>query len=148
MGRLMDMAIKQMVANLAKEGKRLASEALRSKETKNRTLNQSDAFGYGVWFNGELKAKGYATPSRQAGRMHRGYGSVPTGYGRDWLDDWLNSFKPESKDFVLAVVNAAFYTKFLEAGTNLAQRKFRVISQIYAGMEDMAAKNKGSVTIF
>ena len=147
MGKLYDTYYEQVIEYLAKEGERLATEAYKTKETKNRTYNQADAFGYAVYHNKELKAKGYANPAQQAARMHKGYGSIPTGYGRDWLDSYLLNFKPESDGFVLVVLNATYYTKFLEEGTNAAKRKFAVISQIYDKMDELAIKGRGTLTL-
>lgn len=147
MGKLYDMYYKQVIDALSKEGERLATEAYKTKETKNRTFNQADAFGYAVYHNKDLKAKGYAKPTRQATKMHKGYGSIPTGYGRDWLDSYLLNFKPESDGFVLVVLNATYYTKFLEEGTNAAKRKFAVISQIYDKMDELAIKGRGTLTL-
>lgn len=148
MGRLVNKYIQDMVEYLAKEGARLAKNAATSKDAKNRTKNQLDAFGYMVFFNGEVKKKGYAYPTPQAEKGHRGWDAigVPDGSGREWLDDFMQTWKPESKGFVLIVVNAAFYSVILEEGRGKVQSRFRIISQLKDDMETLQKKFKGATT--
>lgn len=147
MGRLMDIYVSQMVSYLAKEGQRIAMDALFTKQTDNDTMNQQDAYGYGVFYNGLLKKKGYAVTAELSRGKHRGWDKigVPAGTGREWLDEFFAEWKPESKGFVLIVVNAAFYSGILEQGRqNASGKKFQIISQIASEMKDLQGKFKGS----
>lgn len=146
MGRLQDIYIKRMVDYLAKEGAKMAAKALSTKDAKNDTLNQADAFGYAVYYNGAVKAKGYANPTPKAEQAHRGWDriGVEAGTGREWLDEFMETWKPESKGFVLIVVNAAFYSAILEQGRGSVKRKYRIISQIWGDMENIQKNFKGA----
>lgn len=141
---------------LAKEGDRIAHKALASKEAYDRTLNMGDAYGYIVFFNKKVVRKGYALPTNWASKIHKGWDKigVKDGTGREWLDDFMDTWKPESDNFVLIVVNAAFYSGILEKGrqTNKGGRgtygkKFKIISQIVSDMKDLQEKFKGSTLI-
>lgn len=153
MGRLQDLYISRMVAYLAREGERIANEALLTKQSQNDTMNQADAYGYAVFFDGMLKKKGYAA-AEMSGEMHKGwekYG-IPDGTGRDWLNEFFAEWRPKAKGFVLIVVNAAFYSRILEEGTyrnrngkSVPARKYRIITQIASEMKDLQGKFKGSV---
>lgn len=146
MGRLQDIYIKRMVDYLAKEGSKVAQKALATKDAKNDTLNQADAFGYVVYYGGAVKAKGYANPTAMASETHRGWDKigVKDGTGREWLDEFMATWKPESKGFVLVVVNAAFYSAILEQGRGGIKRKYRIISQIWGDMENIQKNFKGA----
>lgn len=146
MGRLTDIYKKRIIDYLASEGKKIASKALASKDAKNRTYNQADAFGYIVFYNGKIERKGYANTTPKAEKGHKGWNriGVKDGSGREWLDEFIDTWKPESKGFVLIVVNAAFYSGILEQARGSVQRKYRIISQIWSDMETLQSKFKGS----
>lgn len=146
MGRLQDIAIRKIVNYLAREGEKMAHKALATKDALDVSLNQADAFGYVVYFNGAVKKKGYALPTGMATESHRGWDKigVKEGTGREWLDEFTDTWKPESKGFILIVVNAAFYSAILEQGRGGVQRKYRIISQIWGDMENIQKKFKGA----
>lgn len=146
MGRLQELYISRMINYLVSEGAKMADRALASKETKNRSENQADAFGYAVYFNREVKKKGYARPTPLAEKTHRGWDAigVSEGTGREWLDEFFATWKPDGKGFVLIVVNAAFYSAILEQGRGSIKRKYRIISQIWGDMEDIQKKFRGA----
>lgn len=154
MGRLMNMYIRRMVNYLAREGDRIARRALASKDALDRSGNMADAYGYIVFYEGKVKKKGYALPTNMASDVHKGWDKigVKDGTGREWLDDFMDTWKPESKGFVLIVVNAAFYSGILEQGrqTNRGAnphygKQFQIISQIVGDMKDLQEQFKGSV---
>lgn len=156
MGRLVNLYINRMVNYLAKEGDRIAHKALASKEALDRSLNMGDAYGYIVFYEGKVKKKGYALPTGMASEIHRGWDKigVKDGTGREWLDDFMDTWKPESKGFVLIVVNAAFYSGILEQGrqTNRGTsphygKQFQIISQIVTDMKELQSKFKDSTLI-
>lgn len=153
MGRLMNLYMNRMVNYLAREGDRIAHKALASKEALDRSQNMADAYGYIVFYDGKVKKKGYALPTGMASETHKGWDKigVKDGTGREWLDDFMDTWKPESKGFVLIVVNAAFYSGILEQGrqTNRGTsphygKQFQIISQIATDMKDLQSKFKGS----
>lgn len=148
---LLQRYIDRMADYLAKQGEKIAQKALATRSTTPQSQNQDDAFGYAVFYNSEKVRKGYARPSRQATEPHKGYSKIgiKEGFGRDWLDEWIESYEPESKGFVLVVVNAAFYTVPLEKGTyrKSSTTKYRIISQIYSDMETLATKTKGTTRL-
>lgn len=142
-----------MVSYLAKEGDRIAQKAMISKEALDRSGNMSDAYGYIVFYEGKVKKKGYALPTNMASDIHKGWDKigVDAGTGREWLDEFMDTWKPESNGFVLIVVNAAFYSGILEQGrqTNRGSaahygKQFQIISQIASDMKDLQGKFKGS----
>lgn len=146
MERLVNIYINRMVNYLAKEGKRMAQDALNRKDPKNRSENQADSFGYAVFFNGEVKKKGYARETPLAEKAHKGWKSagIADGYGREWLNEFFTEWKPKEKGFVLIVVNAAFYSLIQEQGGGTLTRKYQVITQIVSDMQDLQSKFKGS----
>ena len=153
MGRLLNIAINRVVDYLAKEGNRIARKALYSKEAMPRSMAQSDAYGYIVFYNGVVKKKGYAHPAPLNHEKHKGWDKidVSAGTGREWLDEFMTTWKPESRGFVLVVINAAFYSAILEQGrqTNRGSfphygRQFQIISQIVTDMKDLQKQFKGS----
>lgn len=150
MGRLMDIMVNRTVDYLASEGQRIAREAAATKTTGNVTYNQKDAFGYVVYFNGAVKRMGYAYPAEMSKKKHRGWkeGGIPDGTGRQWLDMFVKEYTPRdmvARGFALVVVNAAYYTSFQDQSYPGTMAKYRVISQIYGSLDNIAAKLKGKV---
>lgn len=149
----MNLYIRRMVDYLAKEGDRIAHKAMASKEALDRSNNMNDAYGYIVFYDGRMQKKGYALPTNMASGIHKGWdkAGVKDGTGREWLDDFMDTWRPESKGFVLIVVNAAFYAGILEQGrqTNVGAnphygKQYQIISQITTDMKDLQGKFKGS----
>ncbi len=142
MGALQNLYIKRMVNFLAKEGDKLIIKAVRTKQVKQDTQNQNDAFGWVVWYNGKVMRKGYWTRSPQASESHRGWDKVgiKDGFGRDWLLDFISSYKEvPSSGFALMVVNAAFYTVIHEK-----KYKYRVISQVFGDLAVLGSRFKSA----
>lgn len=146
MGRLLNIALTQLIDYLAQEGDRLAKQALASKETKNRSFNQADAFGYVVYFNKKAVRKGYASPTPMSNSVHKGWETVgiTAGTGREWLDEFIESWIPENMGFVLIVVNAAFYSSIQEQGRGTLKRNYQIVSQLWGEMENIQKQFKGS----
>lgn len=146
MGRLQDLYVNRMVDYLAKEGDRIVLQALYSKESSNDSMAQADAYGYMVFYNGVIKRKGYAHPAPLNHEPHRGWDKigVDAGTGREWLDEFMGTWKPKAKGFVLIVVNAAFYSLIQEQGGGTLTKKYNIISQIAGEMKDLQGKFKGS----
>lgn len=143
MGRLQDLYISRMVAYLAREGERIANDALFSKQTQNDTMNQADAYGYAVFYNGALKKNGYAA-SEMSGQEHRGWDKygIPAGTGREWAAMLVSELGSNNKipqtGFALVIFNAAFYSNIQEAG------KWQILSQVVWDIKELQAKFKDS----
>lgn len=145
MGRLMNIYINRMADYLAREGERISNDALFTKQSQNDTMNQADAYGYAVFYDGALKRKGYAA-LEMSGTIHKGWEKydIPDGTGRDWLNEFFTEWKPKAKGFVLIVVNAAFYSLIQEEGGGKLTRKYQIITQIASEMQDLQSKFNGS----
>lgn len=138
-----------IVNDLANEGARLCKAAADSKETRNRSGNQADAFGYAVYLNGKIQKKGYAYPSMSR-KIHKGWEKhgIPADTGRGYLDDFFANYRPSKMGYTLIVVNAVYYSQILEDGKQSAgAAKYRIISQIGTEMYGLAQKYKGSIDI-
>lgn len=118
-------AVESLVAELAEHGERILQECAEEIEYRHQTYNLIDSYGYGVYYNGELKRFGFVTPNQRA-RERKG----DMLFGRDiikqYLDDW---YIPEGT-FDLVVVATMPYAYALEKGT-WGGKKYRVISGAY-----------------
>lgn len=141
MGRLQNLYINRMLSYLSQEGRRIVTNAQATKKVGNQTFNQADAFGYVVYYNGKVKMKGYANLTPESKEPHRGWeaAGIPEGTGREWLEEFIATYKAPASGFVLLIVNAAFYT-----GIQETKWKYRVISQTYGELDSIAAKFKGA----
>jgi hypothetical protein len=156
--KLNAMIRERMVKQLSEQGKKLAKQAADTTEPKKQSGNLLDSFGYAVYYEGELQAKGYASDATISNETHRGWKKhgIPENTGRGWLDSWIESYKPKEHGYVLVIVAAAFYGRILEGGyQHEGAKQYRVISQIYSDVERVgdqykkAMKNNkhGSVTV-
>lgn len=143
---------KEMIVNtLAKEGATMIEEAAKTKDTKVVTGNQLDAYGYIIYYNGEVQLVGYLDPFTQATEKHEGWKAmgIDANTGRGWLAEFTQKYKvPRDGKFALVVVNAAFYTDILERGAGRLTKKYRVISQVASSADRIARKYKGHSTYF
>lgn len=143
--KLMNLYISRMAKALGDEGERLCRDARDLKETGDETKNQRDAFGYIVYFDGKVIRKGYANPTPESTETHKGWAKygIPDGTGRSWLDEFMNTFKPNTKNFALVIVNAAFYSLIQEDGANPPyNHDYQIISQVYQDLDDFGKKFK------
>lgn len=146
---LLRLQINKIINYLAEQGEKIIREAVRTKTTKNRTLNQQDAYGWAVYYAGKEVRRGYFTAAPQAKKMRNGWvskGIIP-GYGREDVEEYLNEYQPKSKNFYLLVVNAVFYTPILEQGRGGVMRKYRVISQEFKDLTDVGRKVSKNFTV-
>lgn len=149
--KLLDKYMQHVISLLAKEGEAMIEEAAKTKDTKVDTGNQLDAYGYAIYYNGELKLVGYLDPVTQSTRAHKGWKAmgISDNTGRGWLADFTQKYQvPRNGKFVLVVVNAAFYTDILERGAGRLTKKYRVISQVSSMADRVARKYKGTSTLF
>lgn len=147
-----------MVYYLVDQAIEIINEARRTKNTEIITGTQWDSYGAAVFFNGKLyysikssdPAKDLSRSSRyietiydeQKGR-HKGYKSIPAGYGREWAKMFIQEIKSSAKipkkGFCLIVFNAAFYSKVQEN-----TGKYQIISQLMSSGPMVRLKNKYS----
>jgi len=143
---------KEMIINtLAKEGEAMIEEAAKTKDTKVDTGNQLDAYGYIIYYNGEVQLVGFLDPFTQSTGKHKGWKKmgIEANTGRGWLAEFTQRYKDvPKKGFALVVVNAAFYTDILERGAGNLTKKYRVISQVASTADRIARKYKGRSTYF
>lgn len=140
MATLTQIYTQRIINYLSQEGRRIVTTALNSKYPKNDSFNQADAFGYVVYYKGQAVRKGYATMTPKSKGVHRGWEreGIPNGTGRQWLDNFVNTYKEVPKDgFALLIVNAAFYSKIHEE-----KYKYQVISQVFSELGAVGKKFK------
>lgn len=134
---LLQRQIDKIVDYLAGQGKRIIHDAIQTKDTRQRTQNQNDAYGWAVYYNGKEMRRGYWTSAPQANEKRNGWSAagIERGYGREDLVEYFRDYKPKTTGFQLIVVNAVFYTSLLEKGIGV-KRKYRVITQEFSNMAD------------
>ena len=93
--------IQQIVKLLSQEGERIVNEQLAKKQYMHRTFNLHDSYGWGVYVNGKLTAKGF--PAQKATKGKKWNGNEYK--GRETITDFLeNKYKPhDGIDLVVAV---------------------------------------------
>lgn len=143
---------KGLIEQMCRDADKLCKEAQATKETKNRTYSQFNAYFWIVCYKGIIKAVGAPTTTWQE-VSHKGLAGTwwKDGVGEDWWYDFMNkegqhitalapqaSFNPKGYD--IYILNAAYYTGWLEKG--MKGGKWRVISQIKSSCEQVAEKYK------
>lgn len=145
MGRLMTLYVNNTLTYLEQQGKRIITEAKRTKETQNRSYNQYDAYGYLVYYNGVLK-RWSLSPELSYGEKHRGwerYG-IPDATGSEWAAMFRRDFEPPKSGFALVVFNAAFYSLIQEEGAGKLHNSYRILSQVVGSLREIQGKFKGA----
>ena len=135
---LLQKHINKIVDYLAGQGKKIIHDAIQTKDTRQRTQNQNDAYGWAVYYNGREMRRGYWTSAPQANEKRNGWANagINPGYGREDLVKYLDEYKPKSSGFQLIVVNAVFYTAIQEAGGGRLKHKYRIITQEFSNMAE------------
>lgn len=135
---LLQKQIDKIVDYLAIQGKRIIHDAIQTKDTRQRTQNQNDAYGWAVYYNGKEMRRGYWTSAPQANEKRNGWVNkgINPGYGREDLVKYFDEYKPKSNGFQLIVVNAVFYTAIQEAGGGRLKHKYRIITQEFSNMTE------------
>lgn len=136
---LLQKQIDKIVDYLAGQGKKIIHDAIQTKDTRQRTQNQNDAYGWAVYYNGREMRRGYWTSAPQANEKRNGWtnAGINPGYGREDLVKYFDEYKPKSNGFQLIVVNAVFYTAIQEAGGGRLKHKYRIITQEFSNMEEV-----------
>lgn len=135
---LLQKQTNKIVDYLAGQGKKIIHDAIQTKDTRQRTQNQNDAYGWAVYYNGREMRRGYWTSAPQANEKRNGWANagINPGYGREDLVKYLDEYKPKSNGFQLIVVNAVFYTAIQEAGRGRLKHKYRIITQEFSNMAE------------
>lgn len=135
---LLQKQIDKIVDYLAGQGKKIIHDAIQTKDTRQRTQNQNDAYGWAVYYNGREMRRGYWTSAPQANEKRNGWANagINPSYGREDLVKYLDEYKPKSNGFQLIVVNAVFYTAIQEAGGGRLKHKYRIITQEFSNMAE------------
>ena len=135
---LLQRQTNKIVDYLAGQGKKIIHDAIQTKDTRQRTQNQNDAYGWAVYYNGREMRRGYWTSAPQANEKRNGWANagINPGYGREDLVKYLDEYKPKSNGFQLIVVNAVFYTAIHEAGGGRLKHKYRFITQEFSNMAE------------
>lgn len=142
--KLLQQQIKKIVEYLAKKGEEIIRDAAATRDTKRRKGNQLDAYGWCVYYGGKKMKQGFLTPGKTAETPHNGWSAKGYGrtFGRDDVVSFFDEYKPQSDGFILVCVNAVFYTTIQETG--VAQKKYRIISQVASDMQNIADNFKGA----
>lgn len=132
----------QVVDILATIGREAITRAATSKETRNITLNQMEAFAYGVYFNGECVRQGYLDKAGFRGDHERPDGTWAKGaekdskrgrMGRSMALHDIRDHVPTTKRYELFLVNSMWYSAIHEQGWTMrngaAHRPLRIITQ-------------------
>ena len=135
---LLQRQTNKIVDYLAGQGKKIIHDAIQTKDTRQRTQNQNDAYGWAVYYNGREMRRGYWTSAPQANEKRNGWANagINPGYGREDLVKYFDEYKPKSNGFQLIVVNAVFYTAIQEAGGGRLKHKYRIITQEFSNMAE------------
>lgn len=161
--KMMTKAIWSIVYHLVDEGIKVISRARATKGTQNITGTQYDSYGLAVFYDGKLyyslkssdpskdltRAKrSIETLADEQGGRHKGWRSIPAGYGREWANMFVQEIKNSNiipkTGFALIVFNAAYYSGFQENAKGRYKHPFRIISQIWGDMQHIGRNFKGS----
>lgn len=142
-GRLERLYVDRMVDYLSRRAAEIIERAMQTKTTAIETGNQIDAYGYAIWYKGNLEKKGIGDPEhgRYAEDPHKGYGDIPEAFGSEWADMFISEFPskhPLPKNaFCLVVFNAAFYSRILEEGGGGVKKRYQIISQVIGDLDSL-----------
>lgn len=143
-----------LLEQMCRDAEKLCKEAQATKETKNKTGSQFNAFFWIVCYKGKIKAVGGGKDVYQE-FTHKGLAGTwwEDGYGYDWWWEFtfdenqhITSLAPQASfnknGYDIYILNAAYYTGWLEKGMKDGKSKWRVISQIKSSCEQVAQKYK------
>lgn len=136
--------VRQYAMELANDGKRLIDKAFETANfNKNKTQNLHDSYGSCVFYNRKEvpNTRRYVGRKALVGRVDLDGNLV---FGREEIDKYFDSYRTHTDGFELVTAAAIFYARTLENGDGL-KRKYRVISGLDAGIEQLASKTKGTV---
>lgn len=136
----------QILANkLAKDGYELIKNAFaRANYNKDKTQNLHDSYGSAVFYKGRLYPGTKRYFSKLASKPRYNMYTGENEYGRDEIDKFFDSYKPETNGMQLVVVVTMFYAGILERGMPPLQRKYKVIFMIGNNVQRLVDKINGS----
>lgn len=144
--RIKDLFIRKYCEALARDGEKLILKAYNTANfKKDKTQNLHDSYGSAVYFNKKYVIGTKRLFSARAKVPRFNYYEKESQYGIEEINQYLDSYVPETDGFVLLVAAAMFYGTFLEKGSGRLKRKYRVISGISSDMESLAKLTGGSV---
>lgn len=144
----MEDAKKQIVNFLAGKGKKIIEDAYLTKDTRDRTYNLVDAYGFAVFCDRKKVKYGYAG-AEMSEKVHKGWAKrgIPAGTGRKYIDDFFDDYQSTiGKDIELVCVNAAYYASILEAGKQggVSPVHYHIISQMRDEFDNLQNGIQGS----
>ena len=134
--------IRQLIHELASDGKNAIQEAYKTKDYQNRTYNLHDSYGSAVYYNGVLQVDTIYYLSPNSTTAKKWYGTLMKGH--DELIDFLQEYQGQKNGIELIIVAAMPYASILEEGSGGLKRKYKVISGAYSEMQSLQKKYKGS----
>lgn len=134
--------IRQLIHELASDGKTAIQEAYKTKDYQNRTYNLHDSYGSAVYYNGVLQVDTIYYLSPNSTTAKKWYGTLMKGH--DELIDFLQEYQGSAKGLELVIVAAMPYASILEDALGRVKRKYKVISGARLAMEALENKYKGS----
>lgn len=137
--------VNQYAMALANEGKKLIDKAFSSADfNKNRTQNLHDSYGSCVFYNRKEvpNTRRYVGRKALVGKKNREGELI---LGRAEIDNYFDTYKTHTDGFELVTAAAIFYAEILEKKLGNLTRKYRVISGLDAGIEQLAGKTGGKV---
>lgn len=105
-----DKPSKIIVDTLDQIGLDAITNAFNTKDPKNDTYNQRDAYGYGIYMGTTLVKMGFLE-GEKAKELAKGLKQS----GRSLAEEMLTSYVPKTDGYTLCLVNAVFYSGIHEA---------------------------------
>lgn len=134
--------IRQVISELALEGRKAIQEAYNNRDFTNRTYNLHDSYGSAVYYNGVLQMDSIYFISPVASKAKKWYGKWLEGH--DELIEFLQEYQGKKNGIELVIVAAMPYASILEDGSGKLKRKYKVISGAWSQMQSIQSKYKGS----
>lgn len=140
---LLKRAIQQMLDILEAEGQRILQECEAEHTYTHRTKNLYDSYGYGVYYKGKLKRKGFLSATATATESKKWYGKNVK--GRDEIEKFFKGgFTPVGNAFELVIAAAMPYGIVLENASSGQKKKYQVISMAYDKLAALSGEFSGS----
>ena len=116
------------IRELSQIGHRIAQRANLQKQTKRITGNQECAYGWAVYYKGKLQ--NYGVPRVWPAEQPR-YRNGKAYWGREQLEEFLDTYQPSGQGFELIIVNAMWYSSLQEEGHIQSGRTYKIITQTW-----------------
>lgn len=137
--------IQMLAKQLAEDGYNLIKNAYAmSNYNKDQTQNLHDSYGSAVFYKGRLYPGTKRYFSKLASKPRYNKYTGENEYGRDEIDKFFDSYKPDNKGMQLVTVVTMFYAGILEGGKYPLKRKYKVIFMIGDDVQKLVKKIKGA----